>query len=541
MTEPESRDGAALILDQLGIGRVDVDLDGQILSWTSVCQYMLGYTPGEIIGNNYEVLLPQPYRDELRRALGKLRQGRRLPVLETERLHKDGSLIPVGFSIEARRGADGQLLGAYTSLADFRGEPLSPRRLRRTTAQIKAIVDTVIDGIITITGNGIIDAFNPAAERIFGYRADEVIGRNVNMLMPEPYHAEHDTYLDNYQRSGVRRIIGIGREVTARRKDGSVFPIDLSVAEMGTPESRAFVGVIRDITARKEAERALLSLNDQLSTKVAELAAALDQLQQAQEHLVQTEKLASLGTLVAGVAHEINTPVGICVTAASFLHDDTAAFDALARSGALTRSQLTDYTARARQAAALLLSNSQRASELIRSFKQVAVDRSSGEIRHFQLSEFLHDLLLSLQPALRGRALSIDIDCDTGIMLRTYPGALAQVITNLLMNAVTHAFLPQAPGTVRIEAVADAGMVRIDVVDDGIGISADNLRHIFDPFFTTARGRGGTGLGLHVTYNLVTQALGGSISAHSSPDRGARFAVRIPAEVVLPVHGIDPH
>lgn len=520
-----------LILGSTENAIVSVDLDGLIGSWNPGAANVYGYSEKEIVGKNYAELLPPGGSGEIRKVLDKIARGRQLRPTEVQHRHKDGRPLEVNFSIYPLRQEDGDIVGAYAVTADITRKKQAERALLQSTAQTQAVVDTVLDGIIGINEQGIIDSFNPAAERIFGYRAHEVIGRNVNVLMPEPYHSQHDGYLENYRTSGVAKVIGIGREVKAQRKDGSVFPIELAVAEMRYDGQRGFVGVIRDITERKEAERALHDMNEALESKVNELATALAQLEETQDLLVESEKMASLGGLVAGVAHEINTPLGVCMTAASVLHGDIKELSDSYQRGEATRSQMDNFVWRADRSADIIMKNLERAAELVKSFKQVAVDRSSSQLRQFALKPFLQDLLNSLHPETRKYPHEIEIRCDDKIFLTSYPGALAQVLTNLLQNSLRHAYDEDVAGHLVFEAWVEREMLHLDYSDDGRGISAENLRKIFEPFFTTARNRGGTGIGLNVTYNLVSQALGGRIDVESEEGNGVCFHIVIPLEV----------
>ncbi|SFK55389.1 sensor histidine kinase [Methylorubrum salsuginis] len=274
-------------------------------------------------------------------------------------------------------------------------------------------------------------------------------------------------------------------------------------------------------------ERALRRAKDQAD-------AALQDLRQAQDDLIRAEKLASLGQLVAGVAHEINTPLGIALTTATLVRDETKAFQAVVAAGTLSRSRLTHFVDRVGEGAQLLASNLTRAADLVHGFKQVAVDRASDERRSFALDVWLDELLTSLQPMLRKGGHRVHPDCPPGLTVDTYPGVLAQVVTNLVANAVVHGFAERksaAPGSIVVRVQAAGALVRIEVADDGAGIPPENLGRIFDPFFTTARSRGSTGLGMHIVHNLVTVKLQGRIAVESEPGMGTTVRVEFPRDV----------
>ncbi|BAT58319.1 sporulation kinase A [Variibacter gotjawalensis] len=259
---------------------------------------------------------------------------------------------------------------------------------------------------------------------------------------------------------------------------------------------------------------------------------ALTELKQTQAELIQSEKLASLGQLVAGVAHEINTPVGIALTTATTLADESERFAESAASGQISRSRFDIFVQRMREGSQLVFSNLTRAAELVHSFKQVSADQVSAERRSFDMAQWVHELLTSLRPAIRRTEHDVTVDCPPGLMVDTYPGALAQVITNLVMNAITHAYAPGTAGRVAITVSEPLpNQVQIVFEDDGKGIPRELLGKVFDPFFTTARGRGNTGLGLHIAFNLITNVLQGKIDVTSEPMRGTRFTITMPARV----------
>jgi signal transduction histidine kinase len=256
---------------------------------------------------------------------------------------------------------------------------------------------------------------------------------------------------------------------------------------------------------------------------------ALTQLKRAQRELIQSEKLASLGQLVAGVAHEINTPLGVALTTTSVLREEVGEFERLSKAQGLTRQGFASFLDRMTDGMRLTVSNLERAARLVASFKQVAADQASGDRRTLLLDGFLQEVFTSLGPLGRKGAHHVEIVCPPGLELDTYPGALAQVLTNLLTNAYTHAFARRTGGRVRVEVTQPvAGEVRVAFSDDGCGIAPDMCDRIFDPFFTTGRAQGSTGLGLHIVHNIVTGVLGGRIATQSSVGRGTTFVIDLP-------------
>lgn len=262
-----------------------------------------------------------------------------------------------------------------------------------------------------------------------------------------------------------------------------------------------------------------------------ELSMTLNQLTQTQQQLIEAEKMSSLGGLVAGVAHEINTPIGICLTAASNVQDELKQLKTRFQKGEMTERHFTEFLDQCDESLRMLVSNNQRASRLIQSFKQVSVDQSSDDLRSFMLKPYIEEILFSLQPRLKKTHHTIDLHCDELIEVESYPGALAQVITNLVMNSLIHGFEAKEQGCISIEAYQKGEMVCLFYRDDGCGMSEDATQKIFEPFFTTRRGAGGSGLGAHLIYNLVLQKMKGTIQCASEPGKGVLFSIRIPARL----------
>jgi PAS domain S-box-containing protein len=311
--------------------------------------------------------------------------------------------------------------------------------------------------------------------------------------------------------------------VTEReRPDGTVIEL------RGKPlPGGGLISTVTDITERKHAELALLRAHDELEQRVQERT---QDLMRAQTELMRSERLAALGGLVAGVAHEINTPVGIGLTAATYLEEQVQIFERAYAGGQLKRSDVEALLRAAAEASVSITANLRRAAELVRSFKLVAVDQSSEHKRVFNLKTYIAEILRSLNPRLRRTRSSVEIDCPDDVELNSYPGAFSQVLTNLVMNSLTHGFDEGTPGRIIITVSVMPQTLVLTYRDDGRGMSEEHVRRMFEPFFTTRRGQGGSGLGLHVVYNVVTQTLGGRIEGSSAPGRGVIFRIEVPYE-----------
>ncbi|MBF0134980.1 MAG: ATP-binding protein [Magnetococcus sp. DMHC-1] len=299
---------------------------------------------------------------------------------------------------------------------------------------------------------------------------------------------------------------------------------------------KALASTLASLIARKEAEQQLLNNNLDLEARVQErtqeLQEHVDSLHKYQKHMIRSERMAALGGLVAGIAHEINTPIGIGYTAATHLEERSRVLERRFQDGLLTRDELTGYMADLREACRLIVINLGRAGDLINGFKRVAVDQTSQEKRSFALRSYLEEILLSLHPKLKKSPHSVTLHCPEEIRLTTYPGALSQILTNLILNALIHAFPDQEHGNITIEVCEEeSNMILLSFQDDGQGMTPELLKQIFEPFITTRRNQGGSGLGLYVVYNQVTQKLCGTIHCESQPGHGAKFLIRFPARL----------
>ena len=296
-------------------------------------------------------------------------------------------------------------------------------------------------------------------------------------------------------------------------------------------QARDEVGAMaRAVEVFRENAIAKRKTEDELRASKEKAESALLELNAAQQNLIDAERLAALGGLVAGVAHEVNNPIGISLTVASSFARRGEIFETELRSnGQLRRSQLEEFVRNSRDAAQQLVANLHRAAELIQSFKQVAVDRSHAERRQFNLSEATDQIIASLRPVLKRAPIGLSVDVPEGLIIDGYPGSYGQILTNLFLNAVNHAFVDGRSGNISISARARGqDDVEINFADDGAGMSPDVQRQAFDPFFTTRRNEGGTGLGLHIVYNLVTQQLGGRMMLESRLGQGTTFRIIMP-------------
>ena len=284
----------------------------------------------------------------------------------------------------------------------------------------------------------------------------------------------------------------------------------------------------------------ITQLNEQLEQRVEKrthqlqeannaLQSSLEELQQTQHKLVESEKMAALGGLVAGIAHEINTPVGVSVTAASHLAQKIKKYAQQYHDNTLTREDFESLIALSDNSSNIILSNLERAVGLIRSFKQIAVDQTSDVERHFNLKSYFSEILLSLEPELKKYEPSIEIN-GGDIELNSYPGAISQIFTNLVMNSLIHGFedMEKRQGCIEIDVTTTDQQVSLSYCDNGKGIPEEKIKRIFEPFYTTKRNQGGSGLGMHIVYNLVTKTLSGNIEYHNQPGGGACFLITIP-------------
>lgn len=391
-------------------------------------------------------------------------------------------------------------------------------------AYLKQLLEHAPDGVFTIDTDLRIRYVNPAFCKLLGYPPEALRGSSITD------HLGDLDILGTCMASVATQGHCTDQETLFKRADGSVVHISKNVQAIYDDDQR-----IREILVTLRDLSQLHRLNQQLEESLQAreaanqaLQATLDTLRETQQQLVQSEKMAALGSLVAGMAHEINTPIGVGVTSASSIHEETARLRHSLSQGGMKRSELEQYLRHTEQASEIMLSNLRRAAELISSFKQVAVDQASDEWRRINLHGYVDEVLLSLRPKLKQSRIDILNACDPGLELLTHPGAIYQILSNLTLNALTHAYEADQPGRVCITAGRTPEGIHLSFSDDGKGIAPQHLGRIFEPFYTTRRGQGGSGLGLHIVYNLATGPLKGRIRVDSQPGQGTAFHLDIP-------------
>ncbi len=394
------------------------------------------------------------------------------------------------------------------------------------TFMLENAVEQSIDGIIVSDHLGQVSFVNQAWAKMHGYEQSDLIGKHISVFYSEEeFRTRVIPFMQKVEAEGAQAA-----EIRHKKKQGDEFisMMTASLLKEVDYDRIRIMTVAHDISERKKQEKELIEARDEAELANKALQESLVFIKRTQQHLVESEKMASLGGLVAGVAHEINTPVGVGVTASSFLEDKTKLFQKLVSDGHLKRSDLEKYLKVAAESSSIIHKNLNRAADLIKSFKQVAVDQSGEVKRKFKLKQYTDELFISLKPKTKRTSHTIRVNCPEDLEIDSYPGVYSQIITNFVMNSLSHGFREDEEGLITIDIKKDGEELLIEYSDNGKGMEEETLKKIFDPFFTTSRGFGGTGLGLHIVYNLVTRTLGGKIKCFSRPGKGTTFSIRIP-------------
>ena len=414
----------------------------------------------------------------------------------------------------------------------------SELRLSESEARFKTLFDMTPLPLTVSDQQGRIITANQAVMRIFGATAEDLIGKRSSDVTFWASPVERERIWAMYQTDGAVQ----GAVAGVVFPDGAVGSVAIWSSSLMLDGQAAIIWALLDLTEELNAKRELRDLNAQLETRVLErsaalerangdLSAALDTLRRTQSELLAAEKMASLGSLVAGIAHELNTPIGNSLLAATSLSDRVVEFQQVVDSGTLRRSALTTHLEEVRLVSGLISGSLHKAAQLISSFKQIAVDQTSDQRRVFDLLTAVHDTTATYMPRLRRANCTVRMQIPHGIALDSYPGSWYQVLNNLINNALTHAFDGRDAGVVTIRAAElGDGLLELVFADDGVGMPDEVLRHVFDPFFTTKMGQGGTGLGMNIVYNIVTGVLGGRITIESTPGIGTTVRIVVASQ-----------
>ena len=412
----------------------------------------------------------------------------------------------------------------------------SEQRLSESEARFKTLFEMAPLPLTVTDREGVIQAANRALIDAFGDSAQQLVGRRSDQVSFWASAGERQHIWEIYQRDGAVQgtVAGV---LLPSGLVGSVAIWSSSIVLDGAP---AIIWALLDQTEELNAKRELKDLNFSLERRVSErsaalelanreLSAALETLRRTQDELLSAEKMASLGSLVAGIAHELNTPIGNSLLASTALRDRVSEFDAHVAGGALRRSELTAHLAEVRMASELIAGSLHKAAELISSFKQIAVDQTNDQRRIFDLMAAVQDTLATYTPQLRKASCEMVVAIPEGLRFDSYPGNLYQILNNLINNAIQHGFEGRPGGTITLSArELGEGQVEISFSDNGVGMTEEVQRKVFDPFFTTKMGQGGTGLGMHIVYNIVTGILGGRIALDSAPGAGTTIRIVLP-------------
>lgn len=398
--------------------------------------------------------------------------------------------------------------------------------LQATELRMQRVIDSAYEAFIGIDALGTVLDWNHQAEHLFGWSKEEVVGQLVaELIIPPRFRAAHLAGLQRFSDGTHSANFAKRMETCAQDKSGREFPVELSVWSIPNAGMISFGSFVRDISERKRAEEDMRLLNEGLEARVQERT---QELRHAMDQIIESEKLASLGSIVAGVAHELNTPIGNILMMASSLNDRVEKLGAALEQGTLTRSMVSSSLSGCDEASKLIVRSAGRASELIESFKSVAVDQASQRRRVFDLRALLSDIINTVAIATRHAHIAIDLRVASGIEMNSFPGDMEQIFNNFIMNSLHHGYEGRDKGCISIDAQQIGNMVEIVYQDDGCGIPIELHKKVFEPFYTTKLGQGGSGLGMFIVHNLVHASLKGEIKLESDSGKGVRFTLTIP-------------
>ena len=468
-------------LDVAPDGILTINEEGSIEFVNPAIVEIFGIEAKDLIGQNVSMLMPAPFDEEHDEYVQQYLRSRKAKILgqgrEVMALHRDGTSFPIELSVsEVFEGSRRLFTGTIRDITQRRE---AETQLREDRDRLREIFDSAVDGITAIDEKGIVLEVNSAIEHMFGLPAHEIVGKNVDRLMPPPFRDEHDGYIARYLETGEKRIIGIGREVRGRRSNGKTFPLYLAVSEGFVEHKRVFTAFIRD----------------------------LEELRDTEERAHRAEQLAEVSTISAGIAHDVGTPMTTILGYAELL-------------------QKTVSDDKNRDRAGHIVDQVRRVKDLLRTLLDIARPQNSPP-QAISLIEVLNHSLAFFREKLKGRGIVVETDYSAVPHIVANRDRLEQVFLNLIVNAVD-AMSSGGTLTVRLSR-AGAEIVEVCIADTGCGIEPEVLAHIFEPFYTTKDRGKGTGLGLLVSQRIIHDH-GGKITATSEPDVGTQILIRLPVD-----------
>ncbi|ORE93947.1 PAS domain S-box protein [Aurantimonas sp. 22II-16-19i] len=489
----------AAVVTSAEIAIVGLSPEGLVTDWNRGAEEIYGFGAGEVIGRSLDTLIPPEQKRELDVLLERIARGERVEHHESRRRRRDGSLFDVSLTLAPIYDQAGRLLGASKIVRDITPAKRALTELAEREARLQSVLDTVPDAMVVIDAEGVIQSFSVTAERLFGHAAEEAIGQNVSVLMPSPYREQHDRYLSRYLKTGERRIIGIGRVVVGARKDGSTFPMELSVGEMHSPKHRLFTGFIRDLTERQETQR---------------------RLQELQAELAHMSRFTALGEMASALAHELNQPL-------------TAATSYLSGARRLIDGGRPDTLPIIRDAVDRAAAQALRAGEIIRRLREfVARGESQRQVENLPklIEEASALALLGAKETGVRVGFALDPAAETVMADKVQ---VQQVLLNLMRNAVEAMQDGERRDLAVTSRLKDDGMVEIAVADTGTGIAPEIAAQLFQPFVTTKER--GMGVGLSISRTII-EAHGGRLWTEPNSGGGTIFRFTLQH---LPTENLD--
>lgn len=512
--------------------------DGIVIEANNTSLDMIGAKASDVLGQyfwdtpwwNHSEEVRQKLKDGIHRAA----KGERVRF---ETIHLDANGVPnyIDFSITPITGADGTIKFLIPEGRNITDLKLANLRFNESEAKYQTLFKMSSTPMLVFENERIIEC-NTALLEILGYEAPEdIIGKSTLEISPEnqpdgsPSKDLSQQFLNQTYHEGACEF-----EWYFKTQAGTEVPMRVYLTHIPSSEGRILHAIWTDIRLQKEAEREIRTLNNELLAQVSTQNKALEyskeMIEDTRERLAESEKKAYLSELLPGISHEINTPMGVSVTTASYLKKTLETTLEKFKNNQLTRKDFLTFLEDAQLASATVLSNLDRASNLIFSIKDIATDQISESKRLFNLRKYLDEILLSLHNTLKKTQHRVSIDCPDALNISSYPGIYSQIFTNFIMNSLSHGFTEDMQGEINITIQVTGLKLFIEYEDNGRGMDAETLSHIFEPFYTTRRSEGNSGLGMHIVYDLITEKLGGSIRAVSRPEQGVHFYLEIPLD-----------